>query len=89
MQTAEIYEKLTELFRELFADDLIVLKPQTTANDIEGWDSFNHISVIVAVETRFGVKMSTGEIENLANVGALVSAIQSKLPGSSAAGQSR
>ena len=49
MQTAEIYEKLTELFRELFADDLIVLTPQTTANDIEGWDSFNHISVIVAV----------------------------------------
>ena len=89
MQTAEIYEKLTELFRELFADDLIVLKPQTTANDIEGWDSFNHISVIVAVETRFGVKMSTGEIENLANVGALVTAIQTKLPDSSAAGQSR
>src|SRR3954470_24696231 len=89
MQTAEIYEKLTELFRELFADDLIVLTPQTTANDIEGWDSFNHISVIVAVETRFGVKMSTGEIENLANVGALVTAIQTKLPDSSAAGQSR
>jgi acyl carrier protein len=89
MQTAEIYEKLTELFRELFADDLIVLTPQTTANDIEGWDSFNHISVIVAVETRFGVKMSTGEIENLANVGALATAIQTKLPDSSAAGQSR
>ena len=89
MDTVEIYSKLTDLFRELFADDSIVLTPQTTANDIEGWDSFNHISVIVAVETRFGVKMSTGEIENLANVGALVSAIQSKLPGSSEAGQSR
>ena len=89
MDTVEIYSKLTDLFRELFADDSIVLTPQTTANEIEGWDSFNHISVIVAVETRFGVKMSTGEIENLANVGALVSAIQSKLPGSSKAGQSR
>jgi len=79
METAEIYSKLSDLFRELFADDSIVLTPQTTADDIEGWDSFNHISVIVAVETRFGVKMSTAEIENLANVGALVSAIQSKL----------
>ena len=59
METAEIYSKLTDLFRELFADDSIVLTPQTTADDIEGWDSFNHISVIVAVETRFGVKMST------------------------------
>lgn len=80
MQTEEIYQKLTDLFRELFADDSIVLTPQTTANDIQGWDSFNHISVIVAVETRFGVKMSTGEIENLADVGALVNAIRSKLP---------
>jgi acyl carrier protein len=58
-----------------------VLTPQTTANDVEGWDSFNHISVIVAVETRFGVKMTTNEIESLANVGALVGAIQTKLPG--------
>jgi acyl carrier protein len=80
MQNAEIYDKLNELFRELFADDAIVLKPDTTANDIEGWDSFNHLSVIVAVETRFGVKMKTSEIEKLANVGALVSAIESKLP---------
>jgi acyl carrier protein len=80
METSEIYAKLTDLFRELFADDAIALTPQTTAEDIDGWDSFNHISVIVAVETRFGVKMSTGEIEGLANVGALVAAIESKLP---------
>ena len=80
MQKDEIYLKLTDLFRELFADDSIVLTPETTANDIDGWDSFNHISVIVAVETRFGVKMTTAEIETLANVGALVAAIEGKLP---------
>jgi acyl carrier protein len=80
MQTDEIYQKLTDLFRELFADDTIVLTPQATADDIDGWDSFTHISVIVAVETRFGVKMTTAEIERLANVGALVAAIESKLP---------
>lgn len=78
MDTAEIYRQLTDLFHELFADDSIVLTPKTTANDIDGWDSFNHISVIVAVETRFGVKMTTSEIEHLANVGALVAAIESK-----------
>ena len=86
MQTEEIYERLTDLFRELFADDSIHLTPQTTANDIEGWDSFNHISVIVAVETRFGVKMTTAEIEGLANVAALVAAIESKLPKQGARG---
>ena len=79
MESTEIYAQLTDIFRELFANDDIVLTPTTTAADIEGWDSFNHISVIVAVETRFGVKMSTGEIENLVDVGALVAAIESKL----------
>jgi len=80
MQQAEIYERLNDLFREIFSDDGIVLTPQTTANDIDGWDSFNHLSIIVAVETRFGVKMKTAELEKLANVGSLVSAIESKLP---------
>jgi acyl carrier protein len=79
MTPAEIYAKLTDIFRELFANDDIVLTPATTAADIEGWDSFNHLSVIVAVETRFGVKMTTGEIEKLVDVGALVAAIESKL----------
>jgi acyl carrier protein len=79
--TAGIYAALTELFRDLFADDTIVLTPQTTAADIEGWDSFNHLSVIVSAETRFGVRIKTTEIDKLANVGELVQAIQSKLPG--------
>jgi acyl carrier protein len=79
MDSTEIYAQLTDIFRDLFANDDIVLTPTTTAADIDGWDSFNHISVIVAVETRFGVKMSTGEIEKLVDVGALVAAIESKL----------
>jgi acyl carrier protein len=79
MGTAEIYEQLTELFREFFSNDDIVLKPDTSAKDIEGWDSFNHLSVMVAVETRFNVKMKTSELDKLANVGELVSAIEDKL----------
>ena len=46
METIEIYARLIEIFRELFADDDIALTPETTADDIEGWDSFNHISVL-------------------------------------------
>jgi acyl carrier protein len=79
MQRDEIYTRLTELFRELFSDDDIVLRPEMTADDIEGWDSFNHLSIIVAVETRFGIKMKTSEIEKLANVGELVAAIETKV----------
>jgi acyl carrier protein len=79
VQAAAIYEQLTELFRDLFANDDIVLGPETTAKDVEGWDSFNHISVLVAVETRFGIKMSTREIDKIANIGDLVQLIESKL----------
>ncbi len=80
MQESEIYDELNQLFRELFSDDDITVNGETTADDVEGWDSFNHLSVIVAVETRFGIKMKTSELDGLANVGQLVSAIQAKLP---------
>ena len=78
MTEADIYAQLTELFREIFSDDDIVLTPATTAADIDGWDSFNHISIIVAVETKFGIKMETREIEGLNNIGTLVAVIGRK-----------
>jgi acyl carrier protein len=80
MLEPEIMEHLTELFHDLFGDDGIVLTPQTTADDVEGWDSIKHISLVVAVEDRFGIKMRTAEIDGLKNVGDLVAAIQAKLP---------
>lgn len=79
MQDHDIYQKLTELFRDLFSDDDIRLLPTTTAADIDGWDSFNHISIIVAVETLFGIHLDTREIERLQNVGAMVEIIKTKL----------
>jgi acyl carrier protein len=69
MTEAEVYTTMTELFRELFADDDIVLRPETTANDIDEWDSFNHLNIIVAVESRFGFRMQTQEIESLTKIG--------------------
>ncbi len=78
MDTAAIYEKLTEIFHDLFADDNIVLTPQTTANDIEGWDSFTNLNLMVAVESLFNVKLTSSEIESLENVGDLVATIQKK-----------
>jgi acyl carrier protein len=72
MTEPEAYAGLTELFRELFADDTIELRAETNADDIEGWDSFTHLNVIVATETRFGIKLRSNEIEGLQNVGDLV-----------------
>ncbi len=58
---------------------MITLRPDTTADQVNGWVSFNHLNIIVAVESEFGVKMQTNEIEKLSNVGDLVRAIQAKM----------
>lgn len=79
MTTEQIYGVLTELFRDLFADDTIVLRPEMNAHDVEGWDSFTNVNLMVATEDRFGIRMQTAEIEQLANVGDLVRVIQAKL----------
>ena len=78
-ETAEIYSRLTEIFHDIFDDNSIVLTPQTTANDIEDWDSFNHINLIVAIESRFGIKFKTAELEALHTVGHLATLIERKL----------
>jgi acyl carrier protein len=79
LTTEQIYTQLTEIFRDLFDDESIVLKPDTTAADVEGWDSFNHINLMVAIEARFKIKFKTAEIESLHNVGPLVDVIASKV----------
>jgi acyl carrier protein len=78
MQQPEIYAKLTDIFHDVFDDDSIVLRPEMSAKDLDGWDSFNNINLIVAAETRFKIKFKTSEVEALENVGSLVSLIQNK-----------
>lgn len=78
MTEAEIYAGLTEIFHDVFADDSIELTPGLAAGQVDGWDSFNHLNIIVAVESRFGIKMRTSEIETLTNVGDLVGTIRRK-----------
>jgi acyl carrier protein len=79
MQQQDIYRQLTVIFHDLFDDDTIVLNPSLTAADVPEWDSFNHINLIVAVESRFGIKFQTAELESMHTVGHLADLIQSKL----------
>ncbi len=79
MSRDEIYARLNQIFRDMFSDDSIVLTPNTTASDIEEWDSVSHITIIVAVEVEFGVKFKTGEVESLKNIGEMVAIIERKL----------
>jgi acyl carrier protein len=78
MQEQEIYTRLTSIFRDTFDDDSIVLSHNTTAHDIKGWDSANHINLIVAVEQEFHIKFKTAELESLKDVGEMVHLIQIK-----------
>ena len=79
MQQQDIYAQLTTIFHDLFDDDSIVLNPGLTAADVPEWDSFNHINLIVAIESRFGIKFQTAELELMHTVGHLADLIQSKL----------
>jgi len=79
MQQQDIYAQLTVIFHDLFDDDTIVLNPSLIAADVPEWDSFNHINLIVAIESRFGIKFQTAELESMHTVGHLADLIQSKL----------
>lgn len=79
MTDLEIMEGITEVVREALGDDTIVLTPSSVAGDFAGWDSFTHITIVVATEMRFGIKFRTAEIESLREIGDFVALIQKKL----------
>ena len=78
MEKVEVYSKLTAVFREVFDEDELNLTPQTTADDVDGWDSLAHIRLVLAVSKAFGVKFSASEIGNLKNVGEFADLIEKK-----------
>ena len=77
----EIFARLNEVFRDVFDDDSIVVKPATTADDIEDWDSLEHITLISAVEKEFGMNFKMGEISSMKNVGEMASIIAARAKG--------
>ena len=77
MTREEAYERLNKVFREVFDDDTIVVTDTTTADDIDDWDSFEHINLIVAVEEEFSFKIPMGKTVTMKNVGEMVDLILS------------
>ncbi len=72
-------ETLTDIFRQVFDDPSIVIKRETTADDIDEWDSLSHINLVIAVETKFNIKFALGELQALKNVGEMVDLIEKKI----------
>ena len=79
MTEKDIYKKLTEVFVSVFDNDDITLSAETVADDIDEWDSLEHITLISAVEKDFGMKFTMGEVSSMKNVGEMVGIIQSRI----------
>ncbi|MCI8395499.1 MULTISPECIES: acyl carrier protein [Eubacteriales] len=78
MDGREIFARLNKVFQEVFDDPSIRLTPQTTADDIEDWDSLEHITLISAVEREFRMKFKMKEISSMKNVGEMAGIIQER-----------
>jgi acyl carrier protein len=72
-------ERLTKVFRKAFDNNSIEINANTTANDIDDWDSFTYINLIIAIELEFGIEFKQREIQNFANVGELIQSIEGKI----------
>ena len=79
MDKAEILKKVNAVFVDVLDDEKIVLTEATTANDVEEWDSLNHIQLVVAVEKKFGIRFTSREIQGWKNVGEMVDSISAKI----------
>ena len=81
MDTNAIMKLVNEIFIDVLDNDDIVLSRETSAKDIEEWDSLNHIQLIVAIEKKFKQRFTTAEINGWKNVGEMCDAIEKKLKG--------
>ena len=79
MTRTEIKNSVEDLFKDIFDDDYILVEESTTAENIEEWDSLNHIVLIGSIEHEFGVKFTLAEMVSMNDVGVMIDLIQSKL----------
>jgi acyl carrier protein len=79
MDRTEILSRVTDIMRDVFEEDDLVVAEDTTSDDVAEWDSTNHVRLMVAVEGEFGITFETSEITAPDNVGELIDLIESKL----------
>ena len=79
MTREQVFETLNEVFQDVFDDTSIEVYENTTSEDIEDWDSLEHINLIASVEQEFGVKFNMGQVNTMKNVGEMVDIIMSQI----------
>lgn len=73
-----IAEKVQEIFRDVFDDDELIITDETNSDDIEDWDSLEHITLVVMMEKEFSMKFDIKEVNKLENVGGMIDMIWEK-----------
>lgn len=79
MTKAEIHENVQEIFRDVFDEEDLAITDDTSAEDIEDWDSLAQVRLTVAIEKMFGIKFNFGELTALHNVGEMLELIGEKI----------
>ena len=78
MSREEVFEKLDQVFQDVFDDESLHVTDETTAADVDGWDSLAHTDLMASVERAFGIRFSMGEITRMKNVGEMADLILEK-----------
>ncbi len=78
MSLDAIYERLTQILRDLFDDDTIVAGPGLTADQVDGWDSFAQLRLLFEVERAYGITFAASQVSDLKNVGELAELIDAR-----------
>lgn len=78
MNRKEMLEKISEVFFDVLDDDSIILNELTSSDDIDDWDSLNHIQLVVEIERKFNVRFTSSEINEWENIGEMMNCILNK-----------
>jgi acyl carrier protein len=79
MDRSEILKEISDIFMDVLDNDQIKIDEQTTAADVDEWDSLTHIQLVVAIEKHFKTRFTSKEIQSWNNVGEMIDNIQTKL----------
>lgn len=78
MERKDILAQINTIFVDTLDNEDVVIMEETTANDVEEWDSLTHIRLVVAIEKHFKIRFASKEIQSWANVGEMMDCIQQK-----------